>query len=281
MFKVFFATRSRLLEGRSLRSLTYSGRMNKENFIVHEPLILALDTSSKATSIAVRQGAKPLKSISAPAEEKRSEKLWSEVQALLEELGITISDVDVFAVCVGPGGFTGLRIGIAAVKGFAAATDKPVVAVTSLEAAAFGARSGSSVCAMVNAYKGEVYSQLFSFGGDGMPVAENGPIVSTFEKALARVADVTDLVFVGDGVEAGKEVILRVSGTCGEGRWAIKGSERCMAEHVAELALLRYERGETETAAGLTACYVRPAEAEIKLSLGLLGSKIKRSMKAE
>jgi tRNA threonylcarbamoyladenosine biosynthesis protein TsaB len=255
--------------------------LNKDDIRASEPLILAIDTSSKATSIALRRGAKSLKSISAPAAEKRSEKLWSEVQALLEDLGLTIRDVDVFAVCVGPGGFTGLRIGMAAVKGFAAATNKPIVGVTSLEAAAMDARSGSPVCAMVNAYKGEVYSQLFLFTDDGMPMAQNRPMVSTFEKALERVADLNDLVFVGDGAEAGKEVIARVRKMSAEDKGAIGRSERSIAEHVAELALLRHASGETKTAESLTACYVRPAEAEIKLSQGLLGSKIKRSMKAE
>jgi tRNA threonylcarbamoyl adenosine modification protein YeaZ len=181
-----------------------------------------------------------LRSISEPPDEKRSETLWTEVRSLLAELGMMIGDVDVFAVCVGPGGFTGLRVGMAAVKGFAAATRKPILGVTSLEGAAFAAGPALSVCAIVNAYKGEIYSQLFSFDGDGVPVARNDPMVSTLEKA-----------------------------------------DHGLAEDVARLAFLKNARGHMETAESLKAVYVRRSEAEIKLSLGLLGSKIKRSMKSE
>jgi tRNA threonylcarbamoyladenosine biosynthesis protein TsaB len=194
---------------------------------------------------------------------------------------MTIGDVDVFAVCVGPGGFTGLRVGMAAVKGFAAATGKPILGVTSLEGAAFAAGSALCVCAMVNAYKGEVYSQLFSFDGDGVPVAQNDPMVSTLEKALDRVTRKNELVFAGDGAEAGAEVIRNIAAARAEGNWTTKQSDHRLAEDVARLAFLKNARGHMETAESLKACYVRRAEAEIKLSLGLLGSKIKRSMKSE
>ena len=227
------------------------------------------------------RGARLLGSISEPPGEKRSETLWSEVRSLLAEFGMTIGDVDVFAVCVGPGGFTGLRVGMAAVKGFAAATRKPILGVTSLEGAAFAAGPALSVCAMVNAYKGEVYSQLFSFDGDAVPVAQNDPMVSTLEKALERLSDMNDVVFAGDGAEGAAEVTGNIAAARAEGRWTTKQSDHSLAEDVARLAFLKNARGHMETAESLKACYVRPSEAEIKLSLGLLGSKIKRSMKLE
>lgn len=258
-----------------------TSQLTKQHFTLAEPIILALDTSSKATSLAVARGAKVLRSVSEPPDEKRSETLWTEVRSLLAELGMTIGDVDVFSVCVGPGGFTGLRVGMAAVKGFAAATNKPIIGVTSLEAAAFAASPALTVCAMVNAYKGEVYSQLFSFDGDGVPVAQNDPMVSTLEKALERVAGENELVFAGDGVPSGAEVIRSAAGSRAEGKWTTNRSDHGLAEDVARLAFLKYTRGEMETVERLKACYVRPSEAEIKLSLGLLGSKIKRSMKPE
>jgi tRNA threonylcarbamoyladenosine biosynthesis protein TsaB len=255
--------------------------LNKQAFFKPEPIIFALDTSSKATSLAVQQGTTLLRSVYAPSDEKRSDKLWSDVQRLLAELDIMLTDTDVFSVCVGPGSFTGLRVGMAAVKGFSAAGNKPIVAVTSLEAAAFAASPSLRVCVMVNAYRGEVYSQLFSFDGDGGPVAQNDAMVSTREKALGRVADVNELVFAGDGAEDVAEVVGSNGLTRREGNWAIKLTDHCLAEDVAALALLKIARGRFETAESLRACYVQPAAAEIKLSLGLLGSKIKRSMKSE
>lgn len=255
--------------------------MNSQDFKAHGPIILALDTASKATSIAVASGEQSLKSIAVLSNEKRSEKLWVEVQSLLVEIGMTVRDVDLFSVCVGPGGFTGLRVGIAAVKGLCAALGKPVVGVTSLEAAAFSAAPAPLVCAMVNAYRSEVYSQLFSFSGDGVPIPQNDAIASAFDEALRRIRDAKEVVFSGDGAEAGAEAIRSFGAGCEEGKWSISRSERCIAEDVARLAFLKNRRGESETAASLQACYVRLSEAEIKLSLGLLGSKIKRSMKSK
>ena len=247
---------------------------------IAEPIILAVDTSSKTTSLAVARGGQLLTSIARPADEKRSERLWSEVRSMLAEVGMTVGDVNVFAVCIGPGGFTGLRVGMAAVKGLTAATEKPVVGVTSLEAAAFSARPASSVCALVNAYKAEVYSQLFSTDREGSPVAQNDPMVSTFEKALERVFKIDDLTLAGDGAEAATEAITGTAAARGEGKWTIKQSDHSLAEDVARLGFVRYSCGEAGSAAALKACYVRQAEAGIKLSLGLLGSKIKRSMKS-
>lgn len=235
------------------------------------------------TSLAVARGAEVLRSVSTPTEEKRSETLWSDVESLLVGLGLTITDVDAFAVCVGPGGFTGLRVGMAAAKGFAVALIKPIVGVTSLEAAAFAAGPAPYVCAMVNAYKNELYSQLFSVGSGpaALPVALDAPLVSTFETALDRVAELNELIFAGDGAETGTETIEARSRMLGDIKWVIHRADSCGAEVVSRIALLRYDQGETGEAGSLKACYVRPAEAEIKLSLGLLGSKIKRSMKSK
>jgi hypothetical protein len=89
------------------------------------------------------------------------------------------------------------------------------------------------------------------------------------------------LVFAGDGVEAGVEVIRSFADSSNERDWIIEQSDQPLAVSVAGLAYLKNARGKVETADSLRACYVRPSEAEIKLSLGLLGSKIKRSMKSE
>jgi tRNA threonylcarbamoyladenosine biosynthesis protein TsaB len=241
---------------------------------ISQPIIFALDTSSKSTGIAVMRGGLLLKINSAIAE-KRSETLWDEIESLLAEIELTIHDVDVFSVCVGPGGFTGLRVGMAAVKGFSAARKKPIVGVSSLEAAAFAAKTGLPVCSMVNAYKGEVYSQLFSFDQEGAPVAISAPMVSVVEKVIENAAGIGELIFAGDGTSLIEQSDLER----GEGKWTVKPSDNCPAEDIARLALLKYGRGDVETAESLTACYVRRAEAEIKLSQGLLGTKIKRSMK--
>lgn len=215
-------------------------------------------------------------------DEQRSEKLWIAIDGLLCDVGLTVRDVDLFAVCVGPGGFTGLRVGMAAAKGLAVAGRKPMVGITSLEAAAASCARGIPVLALVNAYKREVYSQLFSFDSEGGLVAENEPAVSTFRVALDRVNHVDELMLVGDLAIANDEEVRRLALEFGDDdnskhrAWATRVSDSS-AEAIAGLAHLRYLKGDAKAPEHIAACYVRPAEAEIKLAQGLLGSKIEQS----
>ena len=262
--------------------------MSGPGYHINQPIILALDTSARETSIALARGGQIIEALVVAGDERRSERLWLDVEGLLQRAGLAVEAVDLFGICVGPGGFTGLRVGLAAVKGLAAATAKPVVGVTSLEAAAApieGLIEGAAtVCAMVGAYKGEVYWQLFGFDDGGLPVARSAPLVSTSSEALSQVADLPDIVFIGDAVGTNVEAIRERAGArfveaaSGEG-WRIQPMIQPVAESVARVARLRWQRGAVGTAEGLQAVYVRPAEAEVKLSLGLLGSKIERSRK--
>ena len=238
--------------------------------------------------MALARGDQIITTLTVPGDERRSERLWLDVNELLQSPRLKIEAVDLFGVCVGPGGFTGLRVGLAAVKGLAAATGKPIVGVTSLEAAATAAIGATTACAMVGAYKGEVYWQLFAVDDRGLPVALSEPLVSTSTEAIAQVADLPDIVFVGDAVEASVDVIREMAGgrfieetnAPGSG-WRIKPAAYGLAEAVARVAYLKWQQGARDTAEGLQALYVRPAEAEVKRSLGLLGTKIERSRKAE
>lgn len=243
------------------------------------PRVLALDTTSKATSIALLAEGRLIAALGIESDRRRSERLWTEVEFLLDEAALTLADIDLFAVCAGPGGFTGLRIGVAAIKGFALATLRPAVGVTSLEAAALGAAPASLVCSLIGAYKGEVYSQLFSFDEDEAPVAESDPRVGGIAETIEQVSEIDDIVFAGDALAESFEAIRQLSGN--RQGWRIKEMPRFMAESIARLAVIKARRGLTVTASALRACYVRRAEAEIKLSLGLVGSKIRRISRAE
>jgi tRNA threonylcarbamoyladenosine biosynthesis protein TsaB len=234
-------------------------------------IALALDTSSAVTSLAIARGDEIVAARVLRHEDRRSQELWFDLASLLSEAKLSLGDMDVFAVCVGPGGFTGLRVGIAAVKGLAFGTEKPAVGITSLEAAAFGARSRYRVCALVNAYKGEVYSQTFQFDAAGMPVALDEARVSTCEDAIARLHDWDELVLAGDAVPSCQTPI---SDAAAKRKWSIAKVGASVAESIALLAQMKKESWGEQ----ISACYVRPAEAEVKLAQGLLGSKIRRTI---
>jgi len=247
-----------------------------------EPLILALDTSSKTTSIALAEGEATLVGLEVgfegAASDRRSERLWGEISFLLAEAGRSLEDVELFAVCVGPGGFTGIRVGVAAAKGFAMASNRPLIGVTSLESVALAAAPAPAVCVAIKAYRGEVYHQLFSVEPDRPPIARSSPAAEAPELIASRLAQIEPLVLAGD---AAGDVVECIGKLRPEG--AVKSSalrlplvvppSRLRAYDVARAAFLRFRRGEGGDSESVSACYVRPAEAEVKLSLGLIGKK--------
>src|SRR5215471_10370451 len=162
------------------------------------PVIFGIDTSSKTTSMAVAEGERALAGFEATADDRRSERLWTQARFLLNEAGTSIDDVDLFAVCVGPGGFTGIRVGVAAAKGLAMPLGRALIGVTSLEAAALAAGPAPSVFVAIKAYRGEVYHQLFSVEPDRAPVALSSPAAELPSTAAERLAPVGPLVVAGN-----------------------------------------------------------------------------------
>jgi tRNA threonylcarbamoyladenosine biosynthesis protein TsaB len=222
------------------------------------PVILAFDTSSTVTSIAVAKGSNVVAIFGAEINDRRSERLWTHTTFLLSELGLGFDDVDLFAVCVGPGGFTGIRVGLAAVKGFAFGSGKPVAGVGSLEAIASAVQARPSVCVVRDAYREEVYAQIFEYADEGGPVAMGAPTITPAGELPRLFQKHGELAVAGDepvAFRAGRE---------------FKRAPRFLAEHVARLGFAKHLRGETSNAREVKALYVRPSDAETKLELGLL-----------
>src|SRR5205085_9685024 len=104
-----------------------------------EPLILAIETATRAGSVAVARGETLLSCREGDASVSHSTNLIEIIDAVLSEAGAQLSDVDVFAVAVGPGSFTGLSIGLATVKAFAEGNQRLIVGISTLAAGAYAA----------------------------------------------------------------------------------------------------------------------------------------------
>lgn len=131
---------------------------------------LALETSAKACSVALMEGDTLLAQTMQNAGFTHSRTLMPMLDALLKGAGCTIQDVDKIAVAIGPGSFTGLRIGLATAKGLAFAADKPLVGVSSLlamahQAMVFVGSNGDIICPVMDARRGQVYNALFESNG--------------------------------------------------------------------------------------------------------------------
>src|SRR5262245_23591167 len=131
-------------------------------------LLLAVDTSTRAGSVALLDGTKPVGVLRLEAEQGHSTTLLPAVESLLAKNGRRPSDVEFWAVAVGPGAFTGLRVGISTVQGLALASNRPCVPIGTLRAMAAQAEGGGPVVAVLDAFRQEVYVQAFD--GDAQPL---------------------------------------------------------------------------------------------------------------
>ncbi|MGE4353934.1 MAG: tRNA (adenosine(37)-N6)-threonylcarbamoyltransferase complex dimerization subunit type 1 TsaB [Oscillospiraceae bacterium] len=127
-------------------------------------LTLAFESSAKSASVALMCDGKLLGQYYQNSGLTHSRTLLPMAEDMLKNLDLKLSDIDLFAVSRGPGSFTGIRIGVAAVKGLAWALDKPVCGVSTLEAMAnlaISAGEGTIVCCAMDARRNQVYNALF------------------------------------------------------------------------------------------------------------------------
>jgi tRNA threonylcarbamoyladenosine biosynthesis protein TsaB len=163
--------------------------------------LLAIDTSTDYLSVAVMNGAKVIARIHRKAPRSHSSLLMPAIDAMLKKAKVPLKNIDGFCISVGPGSFTGLRIGVATVKGLAFCTKKPIVTVPTLDVIASNAvtRRGI-VCAVLDARKGKVYACVYR--SDGTKVRKISAILLTEAGALLKKLQGYDTVsLVGDYAE--------------------------------------------------------------------------------
>ena len=146
-----------------------------------EPTILAIETAGLAGSIAIMRGAEVIGDLNGDPQVSHSNTLLADLDMLLAQTEVQLSDVDLFAVAAGPGSFTGLRIGLATVKALAATLDRPCAAIPTLQAVALAGGASNTSVALLPAGRGEVFAQSFS-------VAANGAVAPTINYERTGVA---------------------------------------------------------------------------------------------
>jgi tRNA threonylcarbamoyladenosine biosynthesis protein TsaB len=207
------------------------------------PRILAVDTTHERGSIALCEDVMP---IDAPA--GFAHVLYPHLRALLDRHGLSAGDIDCFAAAAGPGSFTGVRVGLACIKGLGEATGKPAVAVSNLEVLArFGSAPLRAV--LLDARRGQIYGAVYDAAG-GIVVPET---VATLTDFLA-ILPAADLEFIApDFAPFGDALPWTPRVTAGPD----------LAGQVARIAAERLARGEARDPAALDANYVRRSDAEL------------------
>lgn len=230
------------------------------------PWLLAIESASERASVALLRDGEVVGADPAPPGRPASETLLPAVLALLESHGLAPGALGGIAVSIGPGSFTGLRVGAATAKGLAFGRNAGLAAVPTLAALAAkgvalaGPAAPAEIVAVLDARRGELYAAA-QRGGDPLARPLWGPLVIGIEALAARLAAAPGpLLVVGEGADA-------VAAALGTDR------VRCLplapdAAWVGRLGVRLLAAGEGLAAADLTPAYVRRAEAEVR-RLGL------------
>jgi tRNA threonylcarbamoyladenosine biosynthesis protein TsaB len=242
------------------------------------PLILSLETATRAGSIALVRGEALLASRAGDAQISHSTNLLEHIKAVLDEAGQTLREIDVFAVATGPGSFTGLRIGLATVKSFAATLIRPCLGIPTLHAVAHAGGESRCTVAMLPAGRGEVYAQRLAVSITGVVQPLDAPTNKAPRNLLDSVAALRQLKWTGEGARIFAEEIQARALSEGiafqttnsqaltsndEEGWTLVSNSEVLAVNVATLALSRVRAGDTSLPQDLQAIYVRPSDAEL------------------
>ncbi len=220
------------------------------------PLILSVETATLSGSVAIARGEEIVVALAGDSGASHSNTLLNDIDKLLSEARIALPDIDLFAVASGPGSFTGLRIGIATVKGLASTLNRPCVGVPTLEAVALAGSESTRSVALMPAGRGEVFAQLFSVSTEGFVTALDQPTHISPRRLLEKYGSLEDVLWCGEGAIANSALLEK-------GRVAQQVSN--LATYVAALALTRFRENQLQQPDSLQAIYVRPSDAELKV----------------
>lgn len=216
-------------------------------------LVLGIDSSSNAATAAVVRDGELLCEYTQNQKKTHSVKMLPMVEAMLADLELSVADIDVFACGIGPGSFTGVRIGGATVRGFADALEKPCVAITSLAALYDNVKYfDGTVFSLVFAREGKCYTAIYEQGQEIV-----APCVMTIDDIVAYAKD-KKCLFVGDGAIANYALLAGLeNSTIAETRHNIISA--------GAIALLGYYKallGDVGTSSVIAPLYLRKSQAE-------------------
>lgn len=225
-------------------------------------VILAIETAVERVGVAVGDHSGPRASAMLSSDRRHAESLAPMIEFVLRQAAVGVDGIDHIAVDVGPGLFTGMRVGMSAAQAMSWALDVPLVPVTSLDAVAWGAgTTDMPVAVALDARRGEVYWALYRAGQAGTePVLLRGPEVAPPADVAVEIADRGEPVLcLGSGFLRHPDEFAPVT-------MAVPGPvSRSMpaAEHVLALGALKAARDLTVPADGLAPLYLRAPDAEI------------------
>jgi len=238
----------------------FAGSSSRED-MGSEMKVLGIDTSTSCGAVGLIDGGEVLSDTLLNIPVTHSERLLGAIEFVLGEARCSIGDVDGWAISLGPGSFTGLRIGVSTVKGLAFATGKPVAGVSTLDALASQVSPTSYlICPILDARKREVYAAFYRYGEGDILGRQSDDQALRPEDLVKKIEERT--IFLGDGVRTYRDFLLHSLPSL-----ATFPSAPIHVPHGSMVAKLGFEllkKGEHLNVSTFSPIYVRPSEAEVK-----------------
>ena len=222
--------------------------------------ILAFDTSAKTASVAVCEGGSILGVSNIENGLTQSELVLPMAEALLSQLKLSFADIELYAVTVGPGSFTGVRIGVSTVKGLAFGRDIPCAPVSTLEALAENAAGLSGlIVPCMDARRGQFYTATFASTGEGISRLTPDRAVSAEELADELRSYEGDIYITGDGYEVAHELLSSLGVKLATTPYLLRSQN---AVSIARVAEKMHAQGLCVSERELSPTYLRLPQAE-------------------
>lgn len=209
-------------------------------------LTLAISTSSKICSVALLEDDKPIKELNIDNLKTHSENLMSLIDEIFRKANKNISELDLIACDVGPGSFTGIRIGIATVKAIAEVRGIAIISCTSLEALSYNINT-DIICALIDARNNQVYCGIFDINHELI----KDYMADDINKIIENLPN-SEIGFVGDGTISHENLLKGI----------FAQDNNIHASNIGICAYNKYKKGIVETANSIAPMYLRKSQAE-------------------
>lgn len=230
-----------------------------------KPLILSMDTATPCSAVSLtfgtRQNGRVLASLSLTGNVTHSRRLFAAIDYLMKEAEIDWPEITGVAVSLGPGSFTGLRIGMATAKGLAAAAGKPLFGVSTLDSLAAKCITSKLICTVLDARKKEIYAAFYRCNDKGQSKRITDMTVMAPEKLASAISE--PVVMVGDGAMVYDDLFKKLLGD--KVSFAPSQLHEPSAPSIGMLAGEMFESGEQLDLSDATPFYIRSSDAELNL----------------
>ncbi len=228
--------------------------------------ILSIETCSHICAAAILEDETCIKEICLDNGLTHSETLMPIIEQILVETNLKLSDIDLLVCDVGPGSFTGIRIGVATVKAFIDSLDILSVGVSSLEALALNVSEKGIICSLIDAKKGNVYASIFEHIDNNYNI-KCEPTFENINDFLIHLKELepTNIIFVGDGAIKNKDIILS---TFPDSKFSKNNDLSSI-----NVGIAGFNHYKNNSCTSIDPLYIRKSEAEIKLEEKQNGTK--------